>query len=247
MVVISALKIADVNTVFGFFPKRKIDCSLERLISLIEKYRISKVLTISLKSAFYDYVEGNEETLRACNGDSRLIPVASVDPRAYLGGLDEIEELRKRGFRAVRLFTEFQSYPIDYAPLLRLFKNLEGMDLPLLIYNTGYGLMTKVVRETRGRGYPVIMLGCSYSALSEFIVLSIENPHLYIETSLLDTPDAFELLTRKVGSSRIIFGSGIPLNYFESSYLMVERAEISEHDKELILYYNLEDLLKGFP
>jgi len=28
---------------------------------------------------------------------------------------------------------------------------------------------------------------------------------------------------------------------------MVERAEISEHDKELILYYNLEDLLKGFP
>ena len=44
LVVISALKIADVNTVFGFFPKRKIDCSLERLISLIEKYRISRVL-----------------------------------------------------------------------------------------------------------------------------------------------------------------------------------------------------------
>jgi len=244
--VIMALKIADANTVFGFFPRRNVDCSLERLISLIERYRISKVLTASLKAAFYDYVEGNEETLESCSVDSRLIPVAAVDPRAYLGGLEEIEELKKRGFKAVRLFTEFQSYPLDYAPLLKLFKNLESMDLPLLIYNVGYGLMTKIARETRGRGYPVVMLGCSYDAISEFIVLSSENPHLYIETSLLDTPDAFELLIRKAGSTRIIFGSGIPLTYFESSCLMVKKAEIPERDKELILYYNLENILKGF-
>jgi len=90
-----------------------------------------------------------------------------------------------------------------------------------------------------------VMLGCSYDAISEFIVLSSENPHLYIETSLLDTPDAFELLIRKAGSTRIIFGSGIPLTYFESSYLMVEKADIPEGDKERILYYNLESILKG--
>ncbi len=238
------LKIADVNTVFGFFPKRDVDCSLKRLMALVDRYNISKALTISLKAAFYDYAEGNDETLEACRRDPRLIPAASVDPRAYLGEQEEIEEFKRRGFKAVRLFTEFQAYPLDYAPLLRLFKNLENMGLPLLVYNMGYGFMTKIARETKNRGYPVVILGCSYDALSEFITLSSENSHLHIETSLLDTPDAFEVLIDKVDPTRIIFGSGIPLTYFEASYLMVEKADIPEDDKELILYYNFENILE---
>jgi len=241
------LKIADINTVFGFFPKRNVDCSLKKLIALLEKHHISKALTISLKAAFYDYVEGNIETLEACRKDPRLIPVASIDPRAYLGEQEELEEIKLQGFKAIRLFTEFQGYPLDYAPLLKLFKNLENLGLPLLVYNLGYGFMTKIARETKDRGYPVVIFGCSYDALSEFISLSPENPHLYIETSLLDTPDAFELLIDKIDSTRIIFGSGIPLTYFEASYFMIEKADIPEETKELILYHNLENILRGFP
>jgi len=240
------LRIADVNTVFGFFPKRNVDCSLKRLRAIIDKYYVSKALAVSLKAAFYDYVEGNAETLEFCREDPRLIPVASIDPRAYLGEQEELEEFKRLGFKAVRLFTEFQSYPIDYEPLLRLFKNLEGMDLPLLIYNSGLGFMTKIARETENRGYPVVILGCTYDVLSEFIALSSENPHLHIETSLLDTPDAFEIIVDKAGPERLIFGSGIPLNYFEASYLMVDKANIPEEIKDLILYRNLENMLGGF-
>lgn len=247
LLVVAALKVADVNMVFGFFPQRNVDCSLKRLISLVDRCRVNKALTASLKAALYDYAEGNNETLESCRGDPRLVPVASMDPRAYLGGKDEIEELKRRGFKAVRLFTEFQEYPLDYEPLLKLFKNLESMDLPLLVYNLGYGFMTKIARETKNRGYPVVVFGCSYDALSGFMVLSSDNPHLYIETSLLDTSDAFEILVDKVGSSRIVFGSGIPLTYFEASYLMVEKADIPDDDKERILYRNLEDMLGGFP
>jgi predicted TIM-barrel fold metal-dependent hydrolase len=239
------LKIADINTVFGFFPKRKVDCSLERLRSLLERHCISKALTISLKAAFYDYKEGNEETLEACRKDPRLLPAASVDPRAYLGEEDKIEELRRRGFKAIRIFNEFQGYPPDYGPLLRLIENLEGKGLPLVVCNTGYGFMTKIVRETKGLGYPVVILGCSYDALSEFIVLSAENPHLYIETSQLTSPDAFEVLVEKVGSNRIIFGSGIPLIYFKAAYMMIEKAKIPEEDKEAILHRNFERLMRG--
>jgi predicted TIM-barrel fold metal-dependent hydrolase len=237
------IKIADVNTVFGFFPKRKVDSSLERVRSLLDRHGVSQALTASLKAAFYDYKEGNEETLEACQRDPRLLPAASVDPRAYLGEEDEIEELRHRGFRALRLFNEFQGYPIDYEPLRRLLRNLEGMDLPLIACNMGYGFMTRIARETRGLGYPVVILGCSYDALSEFIVLSAENPNLYIETSLLTTPDAFEVLVKKAGANRIIFGSGIPLAYFKAAYMMIEKAEISEEEKEAILHLNFERLM----
>lgn len=236
----------DANTVFGFFPKRDVDCSLEKLMRLLDKYHVSKALTVSLKAAFYDYAEGNVDTLKACLRDSRLMPLASVDPRAYLGEPGELEELKRLGFKAVRLFPEFQGYPLDYAPLLRLFKNLEGLGFPLLVSDQGYGYMTRLARLTRSRDYPVIILGGSYSILSEFVALALENPHMYMETSLLDSPDAFELLVDKVSAERLVFGSNIPLSYFEASYVMVSRANIPEEAKQHIVCSNLERLLGGF-
>ena len=74
----------DANTVFGFFPKRDVDCSFEKLMRLLDKYHVSKALTVSLKAAFYDYAEGNVDTLKACLRDSRLMPLASVDPELIL-------------------------------------------------------------------------------------------------------------------------------------------------------------------
>ena len=90
-------QIADVNTIFGFWPRRKVDVSLERLKALMERHGIVKAVTVSTTAALYDYREGNEETLSACQGDGRLVPAASLDPREYLHCREEAERMLGRG------------------------------------------------------------------------------------------------------------------------------------------------------
>ena len=145
----------------------------------------------------------------------------------------------------MRLFPDIQNYPLEYAPILRVLRDMCGLGIPLILPYQGLGSLTKIAKLTKDGDYPVIVVGCSYNSLSEFIVLAGEHRHIYIETHLLDSPDAFEILVKRVGADRLIFGSGIPLTYFKASYMMVEKAEISDEDKSLILGGNISRLIGG--
>ncbi|MBO3799192.1 MAG: amidohydrolase family protein [Candidatus Brockarchaeota archaeon] len=236
--------IVDVNTVFGAYPKRKTDVSLKNLLRTMDLNGVEKALTASLKGAFYSYEEGNEETLKACNTDKRLIPLATVDPRRFVSGRVEIENLTRSGFKGIRLFKDIQGYPLDYSPVIEIIESMEGLGVPLLVPCNEYGCITLLSRLTAEKDYPVIVLGCTYSLLSEFIVSARRNRNLYVETRLLTSSDAIEILVEKVGASRLIFGSGIPLEYFQASYRMVESAKIREEDKDMILGGNILRILK---
>ncbi len=236
--------IVDANTVFGAYPKRKTDVSLKNLLRTMDLNGIEKALTVSLKGAFYSYEEGNEETLKACNADKRLIPLATVDPRRFLGDAGEIENLVRRGFKGIRLFKDFQGYPLDYSPVIEIVESMEGLGVPLLVPCNEYGCITLLSRLTVEKDYPVIVLGCTYSFLSEFIVSARRNRNLYVETRLLTSSDAIEILVEKIGASRLIFGSGIPLEYFQASYRMVESAKIREEDRDLILGGNILRIIR---
>ena len=49
--------IIDVNTLFGFWPKRKADISLDTLLRLMEEKGISKAFTLSSRGIFYDFIK----------------------------------------------------------------------------------------------------------------------------------------------------------------------------------------------
>ncbi len=231
--------IVDANTVFGFYPKRKVEVSLSELLRTMNLNRVDKALTVSLKGAFYSYEEGNEETLEACEAHENLIPLATVDPRRFLGGRSEVEKLVELGFKGLRLFRDIQGYPLDYSPIIEIIEKMEGLGVPLLVPCNEYGCITTLSKLTMEKDYPVIVLGCTYSLLSELIVSARKNKNLYVETRLLTSADALEVLVEKIGANRLIFSSGMPLEYFQASYMRVESAGIPDEDKDLILGKNI--------
>lgn len=70
------------------------------------------------------------------------------------------------------------------------------------------------------------------------------NTNIIVETSMNLDNRAIETFVSKLGAHRIIFGSGSPLNHPYVKRIMVEEAEITEDQKELILRKNLEKLLE---
>lgn len=237
-------EIIDCNTFFGAFPRREIDLSKETLVGILQKHKVKKALTVSAKGIFYDYILGNKETLEACKNDDSLVPVATIDPRKYYGKPGEIENLVNQGFGVFRLFPDLQAWPLDYAPFYKFLEELKGVKKLLIITANALGMATKIASSTKDGGYPVILTSVSYWNLSEVLALAEDNPHIYLETHLIDSPDGLEVLREEIGADRLIFGSNSPFTYFSTAFLSVKYADISEEDKAKILGGNILKLLE---
>lgn len=236
------MKILDVNTVFGFYPYRKVDTSLETLKKVLDDYK-AKAFSLSLKGIFYDAKEGNEETIEILTGEDNLYPVATYDPRAYPRDTEYLEGLTIKGFLAIAFFPRIQGWVIDFAPIRMILDMIESESLPIIFHTGGYGEITKISLLAEGIDNPVILSGVGYSNLSEAIAVAEEIDNIYIETHLLNSPDAIELVNRYIGADRLIFGSGTPILSFETAYNVIEKSSLSDDDKERIFYKNLEDLV----
>jgi len=231
-------QVIDLNTYFGVYPRRNVDYSPEALRRLMEENGVSKAVTVSLKGVLYDHVEGNAETLSECAGDGGLVPAATIDPRKYTGQNAEVEQLKERGFKLVRLFPEFQGWPMSYSPVRSIAKAMQDVNLPLMVNTTAYGSATDLVRMTEGCTFPIILSGVGYWTLSEAVVLMKEKENIFLESSHLDSPDAIETIVGQVGVDRILFGSNAPVTYFRGPYLTVTNSDVSDKDKEMILHWN---------
>jgi len=109
----------------------------------------------------------------------------------------------------------------------------------------GLGSITELAKATEGFEIPVVIAGVNYNQFSEALAVMRKQGNFYITTSLLDTPDAYEVFVREVGAERLIFGSRSPVHYFSSSFLALERTEVREDERRLILGKNMEKLLWG--
>ena len=236
------MKLADVNTIFGFWPKRNLDLSLKKLLEEMDRHEVGAALTCSIRGILYNHEEGNEETRRECRGNPRLLPAATVDLRRYPGGKGYVKALAEQGFRALRLFPDQQGWPVQYAPLRAIAEEVATAKLPVLISNRGLGSLTEIGDVFRDTGVPVVLMRLNYDAIAEGVAVAARNPRICIETSLIDTPDGFKVYTREVGAARLLFGSYAPYHYLGAAATMLRNAEISQEDRRMIGHDNFTRL-----
>jgi len=191
---------------------------------------------MSLQGVYYDYAEGNEETLQSSRNLPFIIPAATIDPRRFYARRGEA--LNLESFAALRVFPDLQGWPVDYAPFHRMLEQAALQQIPLIAPAMGPGKSTEMVRAAQAYGLVVMLNSVSYWTLSEALVLMAQYDELYIGTDMLDAPDSIELVSDEVGPERLVFGSNYPLTYFYGPLLNVQRSEISEASKRLILRQN---------
>lgn len=235
--------IIDANTCFGFWPGKKTDISVTKLLSLAKRNQIDKLLTLSMKGVCYDFVEGNHETFQVAKQYPEIMPVATINPQRYLDWQPEIDNCLKSGYKIFRFFPDLQNWPIQYLPFYEIYQYLAAKKTPVMINVTGNGSITQVYELTRKYQTPTILCNINYSFLAELIVALKNCEYLYAETRMLATPDAIELLVKEVSANKLIFGSGSPFYYPESSLLTIQTADISEEAKKNILGGNIARII----
>jgi predicted TIM-barrel fold metal-dependent hydrolase len=233
--------IIDCDTLFGFWPSRPVDISLERLLGLLNRYRIDRACTCSARGVCYDYVEGNAETIETAQGHSGLIPVLTIDPRKYLGCAEEIRRRAAEGFKLFRLFPEYQGWSTHSPSACRILGFLEDAGAILLLG----GPVDQAIPAVRDLRIPVILTGAHFYQLADVLAWADELPHVYVSTRLLIGPGAIQAFVANVGHERLVFGSHAPLVYLAPALRLVEGAGLSAEQRAAVMGGNLQRLLGG--
>ena len=227
------------GTYFGFLPYRDQDVSLDKLISMMDELGVAGSLSCSLKGVAYDFAEGNDETLAVSKANPRILPVMTVDPRRYLGVVEEIEKRKKQGFVALRVFPEQQGWRINTVMMKPIIRELERLRMPLMLTCSGNGTVTDVLSAIGDAEIPVILCTVGYGNLGEVLVAMMENPNLYADTQINDTPDSLRVAVDAVDAERFVFGSASPSASMRTSLNLVAESSLTDEQKAKIFSGNV--------
>ena len=215
------------------------------IVDRLRPMGIRRALVYSAISVELHPAEGNPAVIEEVKG-SPLVPcwVGLPSSTGELGTPEEfVSAMRAAGVGAVRLYPAMHSYSLAEWCMGPMLEVLEANRVPVLVevQQTSLDQIAAVLQA-----FPrlrLIIVRPSYRADRMLYPLMERYEHLCIETSNYAGSGAIEDVCRRFGSSRLIFGTGLP--YFEPGAAVspITYAEIDHADKQAIAGGNLERLL----
>lgn len=239
--------IIDTNVLVGKWKYSEEDISVDRVKTLLASHSIDKAFTASTKGIFYNDISGNEDTRMICQGDHQFLAVATINLNSSIDYENEILLRKSQGFKAMRIFSEYQGFNYSSIRFKKLMKYLEKVKLPLIINANDRNNRSHIDEIACAVGeydLPVIILDVIGYSLAEAIQAARYALNTYFSTRLLNTAGAIECFYESAGN-RLVFGSGIPFFYGNQSVLTIQMARIDKNAKEAIFHKTIENIYGG--
>ena len=251
--------VIDMTAYFGSWPYWKGPVTQpDQLLSLMDENGIDRAAVCSLRGIFDDWEAGNEEVLKLASAHpKRFIPFMTFGRDSFTGAvptdlvINLLRKYKEAGVRGLRLFPQHQGYPLngDYRaePVLAEAAKLGMIFMVHVRTIMNWGMFTYPVAEIAefaGR-YPqakVIICGVN-SEWGQAVTAMKKNPNLLLETSCLQYLGKVAFFTQEFGVERVLFGSGIPLQYPHCGLIKITKAKITDQQRRDILGGNAQRLL----
>jgi predicted TIM-barrel fold metal-dependent hydrolase len=233
--------IVDTNVLVGKWKYDEQDLPVARVKALLAGHSIDRAFVASTKGIFFNDTAGNEETRAICQENPQFLAVATVDLGRMIDFEDEICLRKSQGFKALRVFSEYQGFLCASIRFRNLMKNLEKNQMPLIIKGTDREMgshIDEIVYATSDFDLPVIILDAIGYNLAEAVQAAHYTPNVYFSTRLFNTAGAIERFWDQAGN-RLVFGSGIPFYYGNQSVLPIAMAGISEEARAAIYHQTI--------
>ena len=246
--------IVDISGYFGNWPFWPVkNRTGDDLVRLMDRYGIDRVGVCSLRGIFDHWERGNEEVLDLIRAyGERVVGFATVTPVFGDAALDVLPRYREEGIRGLRLFPYYHGYGLAEDPMLDQILN-RASELGMTVVIPKRLTMNWMLAATDihpiaaiAARFPELLIvvgGVNYRGARETVGMMKTYANMLIETSCLQYMGSIEMLVREVGTDRVLFGTGLPLQYPACGLAKIENAEIPEKDRESILGGNAVRLL----
>ena len=238
--------IIDVHVHFGdwFFPIES--AGVASILRFMKKYGIEKSIISSSLGVVYDFMEGNKSLAEAIEGYDNLLGYVTVNPNYQEESSEEMRKyLAQKNFVGVKMHPSYVGQPFTSEESIALMKTVEGLNVPLLLHTYGESAYQAAEVAKKCPNLKIIMGHMGGDVWQASIRVAEEAENLFLEPCCsYPESDKIREAVDAVGAERIVFGSDSTL--IEPVYVigMIEDADISKKEKEMIFYKNAKKLFK---
>lgn len=185
--------------------------------------------------------------------DDAIVAFGSVHPDAP-DALEELERIHEAGLKGVKFHPEYQQFYADDEKMKPIYKKISTLGL-ITLFHAGHdygfsppyhGMPDHLLRALKWFDSPVVAahwggVGCGTAVLEK---LCGENIWLDLSFGYGAMPRPIaQAIVDKHTPDRLLFASDIPWHRPEWELRLIRSLDISESDREKILYRNAQSLL----
>ena len=238
----------DGGVFLGRDPTIDIGMTTADLLDRLAQCGAAKALALSFRGVYFDWREGNAETLDiAAHHSGTIIPMATVNMLAFDVGAGLMADFKKAGFKALALFAHAQGWGYgDY-----VFKAAVGeagqADMPVQV-----GLKTRedLAKVAANAGDATVLIrwmrGSGYNTLPDVLAVARDCPRFVFDVGTVSQSGGLEHLVERIGADRLYLASNMPLALERTAYFMLRAARLSDADRLAIESGTLARIL-GIP
>ena len=224
--------------------------SADDLVSRMKQYGIGKALAYHAMARDHFPAEGNPLMIEVAKRHNHLHPVWVVMPHQtgeFPNPYELEKQLKAEGVRAVRIYPSAERHNYSLKPYSSggLLEMLAHNSVPLFvdIDEVGWDNIDSLLATYKD--LPAILCNTGYRSDRYLYPLMQSFENLHIETSRYLSHLGMEALCKKVGSDRILFGTGMPVYTGAGAVFYINKLMLDDADKQKIASANLTRLLEG--
>lgn len=187
------------------------------------------------------------------NKHPRIVAFGSVHPDAP-DALEELERIAAAGLKGVKFHPEYQQFYADEERMKPIYRKISQLGL-ITLYHAGqdigfappyHCLPDHLLGALKWLDTPVVAAHWGGFACAPEVVQKLCGENLWFDLSmgygLIPTPLAQTIIDRH-GPDKLLFGSDMPWHRPEWELRLINALDISDEDRENILFQNAQKLL----
>lgn len=216
----------------------------ERVLHVYDRFGIRAGFFSSIISLLCGVKEGNQHVLEAARKyPGRILPLYSLNPLEE-DCLELLEELHGL-FYGVKFHPDYFGIQPSHPLSLSALRRVADLGLPLMLHVYDGGVEAeRVAKELPNLTVIAYHMGGVRWAECLRRLAKLENTLVEISSSVA-SPGMVKAAVDELGADRVLFGTDVPYNDPAVSLAKVIEADLSERERESILWRNAEGLIGG--
>ncbi|MBR5646276.1 MAG: amidohydrolase [Treponema sp.] len=224
----------------------------EELIQSGNKIGVEKYIVHSVATKPEQVESINNFILSACKTYPQFVGFATMHPD-YSNFEEELKRVHKAGLRGVKLHPDFQKFQCDMPQMDAVYDICASLKMPVLFHagDCRYDFSgPKRISHVLEKHPDLIVIAAHFGGYTEW-KQSFEHlvrKNVYFDTSStlwkLPVEDADNMI-KAHGADKFLFGSDFPMWDHQDEFSRFNKLNLTEEEREKILYKNAEKLLSS--
>lgn len=227
-----------------------VSLSVDELLKLMSKFNVSYAVVTPAYGVSYicEFDKANREIYLISRKYRKLIGLATINPWFLSKSINELEKVFKDyGLRGIKLIPYLQGFSINHKMVYPVMDYL-AKHKALLYVLSGYHPQSPLEIADLAEAYPEVSIVMGFAGFTDFwmeLVPALKrHENLYTDLSCQSNVRVIRDAITRLGSGRFLFASSMPYSNIELELEKIYMLNLSDYDRENILWRNAVKLLK---